>query len=71
MFSNVRGEKMTRGALGKLLHRVTRDVLGKAVGSRLIRVMAVSDKKAAIDEVNELANNMLHTVATQKSYVRN
>lgn len=70
VFSNVSGEKMTKGALGKLLHRITRDVLGKAVGSRLIRVMAVSEKKDAIDEVNTLANNMLHTTSTQKSYVR-
>ena len=70
VFLNATGKTLTKGALSKLLHRVTLQELGKAVGSRIIRVMTVTEKSKEIKAAEELANSMLHSSETQKSYVR-
>ena len=70
LFSGKSGGKLSRPALGKLLHRATKQLLGKAFGSRLIRVLAATDSRKAIEEVSELSKKMLHTTAQTKQYVR-
>jgi hypothetical protein len=70
LFSGKSGRKLSRPALGKLLHRATKQLLGKAFGSRLIRVLAATDSRKAIEEVSELSKKMLHTTAQTKQYVR-
>ena len=70
LFTNMKGEKLSKQSLSKMLHRVTSDTLGKAFGSRMIRVLAATEKKDEIKEVQELAKNMLHSVEQQAQYVR-
>ena len=70
LFSGKGGKKLTRPALGKLLHRTTLQLLGKSFGSRLIRVLAATESRKAIEEVSELSKKMLHTTAQTKQYTR-
>jgi len=70
LLSTKTGLKMTKSTMGKALHRTTKELLGKAFGSRLIRVLAATDSKQEIDKVEELANKMLHTSKQTKQYTR-
>ena len=70
LFSTKSGQKLSRAALGKILHKVTKDLLGKSFGSRLIRILHATDSKEEIEKVAELANKMLHTTKQTKQYVR-
>ena len=67
------GTPLSKAALGKALHRVTKDILGKSFGSRLIRILAATDKKDILEEAAKLTNNMLHAINSKqtKEYVRN
>ena len=73
LLSSKTGGKMSKGAFGKALHRVTRELLGKSFGSRLIRVLAATDMKEEIDKVALLGSKMLHSAGTKqtKAYTRN
>ena len=70
LLTNMKGEKLSKQSLSKMLHRVTSDTLGKAFGSRMIRVLAATEKKDEIQQVQKLAKNMLHSVEQQATYVR-
>ena len=70
LFSTKSGQKLSRAALGKILHKVTKDLLGKSFGSRLIRILHATDNKEEIEKVAELANKMLHTTKQTKQYIR-
>ena len=70
LFTNMRGEKLSKQSLSKMLHRVTSDTIGKAFGSRMIRVLAATAKKSEIEAAEQLAKNMLHSTEQQKSYIR-
>ena len=63
---------MSKGAMGKAVHRVTKELLGKAFGSRLIRVLAATELKPEIDKVAELGHKMLHSKGSKqtKQYTR-
>ena len=45
VLSSKKGEPLTKSALGKALHRVTKDILGKAFGSRIIRILAAQSHR--------------------------
>ena len=70
LLSNKDGNKMSKATMGKAVHRITYELLGKAFGSRLIRVLAASSVKKEIDKVEDLANKMLHTTKQTKEYTR-
>ena len=70
VFSTLKGGALSKSALSKLVHRVTKENLGKALGSRIIRVLAVSAEKEALDRLQKLAKNMLHSDSMQREYVR-
>ena len=55
------GKHLTKPALGKVLHRVTEEILGKAFGSRIIRILAARSQEAALKETAKLSNAMLHS----------
>ena len=71
LLSTRAGKKMTRSAMGKGLHKVTRELLGKSIGSRIIRVLAATESKPEIDKASKLADTMLHTTTQSKQYTRN
>jgi len=70
VFSTIKGSSLSKSALSKLVHRVTKENLGKALGSRIIRVLAVSAEKEAIQRLDKLAKTMLHSTSQQKEYLR-
>lgn len=70
VFSTQKGDKMSRPALGKLLHNVTKQILGVSFGSRIIRLLHATDNAAEIKRVAALSNSMLHTSRQTKQYIR-
>ena len=73
LLSNKSGSKMSKANMGKAVHRVTKELLGKAFGSRLIRVLASSALKPEIDAVYALQKKLLHAPGSKqtKQYTRN
>ena len=70
LLSTRTGAKMSRATLGKALHKKTKALLGKAFGSRMIRILAASDSKDVIMAASDLSNKMLHTMKQTKQYIR-
>ena len=70
LFSGRSGEKLSRAALGKLLHRATKVLLNKSFGSRLIRVLAATENRKEIEAASSLSEKMLHTSKQTRQYVR-
>jgi len=73
MFTGKLGKKLSKSAFGKALHRVTKEIIGKAFGSRIIRVLAATSEKESLDKIADLSNKMLHGKdgAQTKLYARN
>ena len=70
LFSTKTGAPMSKATYGKGLQATTSKILGKAIGSRIIRILHATDKKEIIEEAAELTNKLLHTSAQTKQYVR-
>jgi len=70
LLSTKAGKKMSRAAMGKQLRKTTERLLGKKIGSRIIRVLAATEAKPEIDKATKLADSMLHTTAQSKQYTR-
>ena len=68
--NTLKGTKMTRSALGKMLQRTLRKLLNKNIGSRLIRVLAATENRDSIEKVSKLSDALLHTTKQSKEYVR-
>jgi len=72
LLSNKTGTKMSKATMGKAVHRVTKELLGKSFGSRLIRILASTELKPEIDKVEALRKKMLHAPGSKetKGYTR-
>ena len=70
LLSNQKGKPLSKPAMGKMLTKLTSDLLDKKIGSRIIRVLKATHFKKEIDIANELASEMQHSLKTQKTYVR-
>ena len=72
LFSTKNGDKMSKSTFGKGLQATTSKILGKKIGSRIIRILHASDKenREAIEKSSELTKKLLHTAAQTKQYVR-
>ena len=74
LLSTKTGSKMTKAALGKAVHRVTKELLGgKGFGSRMIRILTATELKPEFEKISELQNKMLHKEGSKetKEYTRN
>ena len=70
LFSTKNGEPMNKATFGKGLQSTTTKILGKPIGSRIIRILHASDKADVIREAAELTNKLLHTSKQTAQYVR-
>ena len=70
LFSNKKGEPMTKKAFSQALIKLTNDRLGKRIGSRLIRVMYATSEKDKLDAADEVTNKMLHSREQTRQYTR-
>ena len=57
---NAAGKKLSKKALGIILHKLSKKYTGKAVGSRMIRIFKASANKPAIDRALKVSKEMLH-----------
>ncbi len=71
LLSTKRGEPLSKSAMGKALHVVTKEILGKSVGSRLFRVIHATEQRDVITAASELSKKMLHSERRTADYVRN
>tara|TARA_R110001592_G_scaffold52528_5_gene160807 strand:- start:2719 stop:3687 length:969 start_codon:yes stop_codon:yes gene_type:complete len=72
LFTNSRGNPITRNGISQLLIKTSKKYLGKSISTTMIRKIVVSDKFADIKkEQAELADVMGHDVGTQNAvYVK-
>lgn len=70
LFSTLHGEKMSRASFGKALQKTYSSVLGKNIGSRLIRIIHANSEKEAIMKTKELTNKLLHGPKQTSQYVK-
>mgnify|MGYP000197430471 CR=1 FL=1 len=72
LFSNKNGKPMSKSAFGKALQNTTEKLLGKRIGSRIIRIVFSSEPehKAVIEKAAEITNKLLHTAKQTKQYIR-
>ena len=61
---------MTRKAFSQALIKLTDDLLGKRIGSRLLRVIFATKNKALLAKADKVSNNMLHSTKQTREYVR-
>ena len=64
------GEPMTKKAYSQMLIKLTNELLGKRVGSRMIRVLFATENKHTIDQSAKVTNDLLHTASQTKQYIR-
>ena len=72
LFSLKSGKPMTKSAFSQALLKLTENLLGKKVGSRLIRVMFASHNSELLEKADAVSNKMLHskTGLQTRKYVR-
>ena len=70
LLSNQKGGPLTRSALGKILTKLTSDLLNKKIGSRIIRVLKATSMRKQIEAVADLSKEMLHSGKQTKQYTR-
>ena len=70
LLSTKRGERLSKSAMGKALHVVTKEILGKSVGSRIFRVLHATENREVIEQAAELSKKMLHSEKRTADYVR-
>ena len=72
LFSLKSGKPMTKSAFSQALIKLTENLLGKRVGSRLIRVLFATSKKIDLQKADDISNQMLHskTGLQTRKYVR-
>jgi hypothetical protein len=68
--SNKTGGKLSKQALSKLLFRTFNNILGKKIGSRLIRVFKTTENKDKIEKASALQNELGHSASMQQTYIR-
>ena len=70
LFSLKNGDKMTKKAFSAALIKVTNDLLGKRIGSRLIRIMFATSQKELLEKSDKVSHDMLHNPKQTREYVR-
>ena len=71
LFSTLQGKKMNRASFGKALQKTYSSVLGKSIGSRIIRIIHANSERDAILKTKELTNKMLHGARQTAQYIKN
>ena len=64
------GTPMSKSGYSQMLIKTTDELLGKRVGSRMIRVLTATEYKDDIDKVDKLTNKLLHTSNQTRQYIR-
>ena len=70
LLSNSAGGILSKPALGKILRKLTKEFLGKAIGTRILRLFNATNNAAILKKAAKVSNDMLHSSAQSRQYVR-
>ena len=61
---------MTRKAFSQALIKLTSEILGKRIGSRLLRVIFATKNAALLAKADKVSKGMLHSTKQTREYIR-
>lgn len=61
---------MSKQGLGKTLRKLTLDMLGKGIGTRMLRIFNATRNADVLEKANAVSNDMLHGAEQSREYVR-
>ena len=70
LLTGKQGKPMSKGSFGKTLRNMTLELLGKKIGSRIIRVVVATENKELIEKAAELSAKFLHGEKRTADYIR-
>ena len=70
LLTSLTGKPLTRAAFGKALRGQTEALLGKKIGSRIIRVVVATENAAILKKAAALSASFLHSEKRTLDYVR-
>ena len=70
LLSNSTGDTLSKAALGKILRKLTKEFLNKGIGTRMLRIFNASRNAKILRKAEEISNNLLHTAAQSREYIR-
>ena len=70
LFSLKNGKRMTRKAFSQSLIKLTSDLLGKRIGSRLLRVIFATKNESLLAKADKVSKDMLHSTKQTREYIR-
>ena len=70
LLTGLNGKPMSRSGFGKALRNQTFALLGKRVGSRIIRVVVATENRALLLKAKKLSDSMLHSTKQTINYTR-
>ena len=70
LLTGKQGKPMSKGSFGKTLRNMTLELLGKKIGSRIIRVVVATENKELIEKAAELSAKFLHGQKRTADYIR-
>ena len=70
LLSNSTGDRLSKAALGKVLRKLTHELLSKGIGTRMLRIFNATQNAKLLEKAAKVSNDMLHTSKQTKEYVR-
>lgn len=70
LLTGLNGKPMSRSGFGKALRNQTFALLGKKIGSRIIRVVVATENKKLLVKAKQLSDSMLHSTKQTINYTR-
>lgn len=70
LLANSRGGVLSKAALGKTLRKLTKDLLDKGIGTRILRVFKASLNSKLLEKADKISNDLLHSAKQTREYVR-
>ena len=70
LFSLKNGKPMSKKAFSQSLIKLTTDLLGRRIGSRLLRIIFATKNEELLSKADKVSNQMLHTTKQTREYVR-
>ena len=71
LMSNRQGHPLSKGGFSKALQKTTSVLLGKRIGSRIIRILFASFNQKLIKDAAQVTDSLLHTAKQTAQYIRN
>ena len=70
LLSSLSGEPLSKQAFSKAIHKITKDLSGKSFGSRILRILHVTENAELVEKSSALTNKLLHSSSQTPEYVK-